>query len=220
MSDALEDYLPDVDLHEAPTSYFSAPDDTLDPALFEGQKLRPEVKSWILNTLYGCWSHHFRDVHLWATVWIAGSGASYQWSAAREPGDLDILIGVDYGWFRRCNPLYVGMSDAEISDTLNDLSRAELYPATAVASIGGRTFEVTWYVNAGATDITAIHPYAAFDVSHNRWTVTPDHAATASRTPELERVAQRDVHRASDLLTSYVAALAALREWGHLVAML
>jgi hypothetical protein len=39
-------------------------------------------------------------------VWLAGSAVSYQWSAAREPGDLDVLIGVDYIQFRKAHPEY------------------------------------------------------------------------------------------------------------------
>lgn len=212
MSDALEDYLPDVVLEEASTSYFSDPENDLDPALFVGDHLRTDVRAWVLNTVYACWDHHFAQTQQWTTVWIAGSGASYQWAAAREPGDLDILIGVDYPQFRRCNPLLAGMSDTEISEYLNETSRAELYPATAAVQVGDRTFEVTWYVNPGATDITTIHPYAAYDVSHDRWTVHPDQAAKASRTPELDAVAQRDHDRASDLLASYQRALAAVRQ--------
>lgn len=211
----IEDYLPEVAVAPGSTSYFSPPEDHLDPALFDGETLRPDVRSWILNTLYGCWQQHFQHLFNWTRVWVAGSGASYQWSAAREPGDLDILIGVNYPKFRRSNPSYAGLSDAEISDTLNDISRTELYPATAAANVGGRVFEVTWYVNNNATDIRTIHPYAAFDVTKNDWTVHPQEALTAPHSPELDSLAAQDRKRAQDILASYMAALGRVRNTGN-----
>lgn len=211
----IEDYLPEVAVAPGSTSYFSAPDDHLDPALFEGETMRPDVRSWILNTLFGCWQQHFQHLFNWTRVWVAGSGASYQWAASREPGDLDVLIGVDYPKFRRSNPAYAGLSDAEISDALNDISRAELYPATAAAVVGGKVFEVTWYVNNNATDIRSIHPYAAYDVIRNTWTVHPQQALTAPHSPELDSLASHDKERAQTVLASYMAALEKVRSTTH-----
>lgn len=208
----IEDFLPDVAVAPGSTSYFSEPGTTLDPALFQGEVLRPDVRAWLLNTLYGCWNAHFQHVFNWSHVWLAGSGASYQWEAAREPGDLDILIGVDYTKFRRSNPNYAGLTDTEISDHLNDISRTELYPATANANVGGKVFEVTWYVNDHATDIRTIHPYAAFDVSRNTWTVHPQEAQKAPESIELQALAAGDQARANGIVWSYTAALKKVRE--------
>lgn len=211
MTDDLLEYLPDVTIRPAPTSYFSEPGDALDGALFQGETLHPDVRDWILNTLYGCWMRYYQYLHHWVHVWIAGSGVSYQWQAAREPGDLDILIGVDYTKFRQANPHLSGLSDSEISAELNATSRAELYPETADAIIKGKRFEVTWYVNNQATDIRSIHPYAAYDVSANRWTVHPQQATSAPHSPELEALARKDTTRATDIVSEYTAALETLR---------
>lgn len=207
----IEDFLPDVSVAAGSTSYFSEPDTALDPALFDVEHLRPDVRSWVLNTLFSCWREHFHHVFNWAHVWIAGSGASYQWAAARDPGDLDVLIGVDYIKFRRSNPSYAGLSDAEISEQLNDISRAELYPATANAVVGGKRYEVTWYVNDQATDITLIHPYAAYDVTRNSWTVHPQQALRAPHRADLEGVARADAERGEAIVASYTAALEKVR---------
>jgi hypothetical protein len=72
----------------------------------------------------------YRNPNLWAHVWIAGSGVSYQWSAARQPGDLDVLIGVNYIQFRRAHPEFKGLGDVEISRMLNEDFRTHLQPKT------------------------------------------------------------------------------------------
>jgi hypothetical protein len=113
-----------------PTSYFSAPSSTLDPELFDGNRLKPQVRNALLELVYSFLGKHFTNPQSWAEPWIAGSGASYQWAAAREPGDLDILVGVDYVAFRRTNPRYQGLSDKEISEDINEKFRTELQPHT------------------------------------------------------------------------------------------
>src|SRR5881227_3059425 len=82
-----------VDLTEGQSGYFSAPSNVLDPRLFDGDEIRHEVRVWIINTLYDYWRQHYRLPIAWSTVWLAGSGISYQWQAARGNGDLDVLIG-------------------------------------------------------------------------------------------------------------------------------
>ena len=109
----------------------------------------------------------------WLRIWVAGSGASYQWSAARDPGDLDVLLGVDYPSFREHNLRYHGLSDVEIADTLNDRMQGTLWPRTANQLVGGSHYEVTWFVNPRSTDIRSINPYAAYDVDRNEWAVRP-----------------------------------------------
>lgn len=112
------------------TSYWSAPEKALDPNLFTGMRIRPQVRTAILRLVHETLDRHFYGGTDWCTVWIAGSGASYQWAAARDPGDLDILIGVDYARFRRLNPDYMQISDTEISEVINDIFRTEVMPHT------------------------------------------------------------------------------------------
>lgn len=188
---------------QTPTSYFSAPSSTLDPQLFDGRALKGWVRQGILNILYDFLAQRFRHAELWAHPWLAGSGVSYQWAAARQPGDLDCLIGVDYEQFRKANPEFVGLSDTEISHELNDDFRASLYPRTS----DWNGYELTFYVNPGATDIRSINPYAAYDLKYDEWTVYPDPAQHADYVPEWEQVVQGDKHLAHQAHTRFVAAL-------------
>lgn len=155
------------------SGYFNAPDPTLDPRLFDGTHLRPDIRSWILNTFYGYFSKKFHEPKSWSTVWLAGSGISYQWSGDRSNGDLDVLVGVDFPNFFANNKEYVGFSEDEMADYFNTDLKANLWPTTAATNIHGGVFEVTFYINPHATDIRDIHPYAAYNVSDDSWTVKP-----------------------------------------------
>lgn len=160
-----------VQLAESASGYFSQPTPDLDPKLFDPgtSHLRDDVRQHTVSLLQRAWSGRYNGSEHWATIWFAGSGVSHQWSAARDPGDLDTLIGVDFDRFRAMNPGYQGMPDADIADMMNVEFRTGLDAATA----NWQGFEQTWYVNATGTDIRNISPYAAYDVTHDRWTVEP-----------------------------------------------
>jgi len=151
---------------------FTAPVSNLDPNLFGGDELLPGVRSWITDTGYRFLNTHYKGAHTWATIWIAGSGASYQWAADRSPRDLDILVGVTMQTFKRHNPQFRGIDEDTIARHITQTFRT-LAAETANQQIGNATYEVTWYVNPGAADIRDINPYAAYDVTRNRWTVRP-----------------------------------------------
>ena len=204
--DGLDRLVGPVSLQGGETSYFSAPETELDPQLFDGLMIKGWVRNGILSLLFGFLNETYRHPDLWAHVWIAGSGVSYQWSAAREPGDLDVLIGVDYIQFRKAHPEYMGLTDIEISKMLNEDFREHLQPDTE----NWNGYEVTFYVNPGATDIRSIRPYAAYDLTHNEWTVMP-HPETAPHQPVWESVAQRDKSMATDIITRYSKALTDLQ---------
>jgi len=157
------------------SGYFTAPTSDLDPSLFGygSDRLLPAVRQWILATVGAFWERRYDGWRSWATVWIAGSAISHQWSADRGNGDLDILIGVNSERFREKNPRYNGWTDTDIATWLTDEFKSHLDPLTAQQQIGATTYEVTWYVNPGSADIRNINPYAAYDVSHDRWTVRP-----------------------------------------------
>lgn len=173
--DALAGRAAPVAVTAGASSYFTAPTATLDPSLFSpDEQLLPGVRRFLLDTIYRFLRvQGFVNAPSWSTPWIAGSGASYQWSAARDPGDLDILIGVDYVPFREANPMYARLSDVQIGETINERLKADLWPATADQRVGDGRYEVTWYVNPKSTDIRAINPYAAYNVLQNNWTVRP-----------------------------------------------
>lgn len=186
-----------------PTSYFSEPADTLDPNLFDGRELRAWVRQGILHILYDFVNLHYRHADLWAHPWLAGSGVSYQWSAARQPGDLDCLVGVDFIQFRKANPEFAGLTDKEIAEQLNEEFRENLQLQTE----NWNGYELTFYVNPSATDIRTIKPYAAYDLKHNEWTVHPDRNQTAPRNPEWEGIAKNDATMAQQISIRFNTAL-------------
>ena len=186
-----------------PTSYFSAPSTELDPTLFDGRVIKSWVRTGITSLLTDFLGRFYRQSETWAHAWLAGSGVSYQWSAARQPGDLDCLVGVNYVQFRKANPEYAGLSDTEISMHINEQFRSGLQPQTE----NWNGYELTFYVNPGATDIRSIKPYAAYDLKFNEWTVTPDPTARAPHSPDWEHVVSNDSRMARQASTRFSAAL-------------
>jgi hypothetical protein len=115
---------------------------------------------------------------------------------------LDCLVGVDFISFRRANPDFAGLSDKEIAETLNDDFHDELQTQTE----NWNGYELTFYVNPGATDIRAIHPYAAYDLDFDDWTVTPDPQQTAPSNPEWESVVSGDAKMAHQIHVRFTQA--------------
>jgi hypothetical protein len=188
------------------TSYFSAPALELDPKLFSGQDLKPWVRTGVLSMLFEHLATRFSNPHQWAHVWLAGSGISYQWEAAREPGDLDCLVGIDYVLFRQSNPEYIGYSDVEISKELNDGFNQDLMPNTR----NWEGYELTYYVNP-QSDIRDINPYAAYDLTTDDWTVKPEANPSPPYSRAWEQRTQRDHDMAVDMLGKYDSALNEIR---------
>jgi hypothetical protein len=186
-----------------PTSYFSAPVSTLDPTLFEGRVLRSWVRQGILSMLNDFFSLHYRHPELWSHPWLAGSGVSYQWSADREPKDLDCLVGVDFIQFRKANPEFAGLTDKEIAAQLNEEFRENLQLQTD----NWNGYELTFYVNPTGTDIKNIKPYAAYDLKYNEWTVTPDPTAQPPVNPTWDRLADSDRDKTEQIVTRFNSAL-------------
>lgn len=188
---------------ELPTSYFSAPAAHLDPKLFENRTLKSWVRTGILAVLKDFLSLHYRHPELWSHPWLAGSAVSYQWEAAREPGDLDCLIGVDFVQFRKANPEYRGLTDREIAEQLNEDFRDQLHGQTE----NWNGYELTFYVNPTATDIRAIRPYAAYDLRYDEWTVSPDPQQVAPVNAEWDRIVDSDKAAATSAYTRFNAAV-------------
>lgn len=159
------------------SGYFAPRAQGLDPALFRNERLLPDVRLHVLHTLFYYWATHYSSPQVWATVWLAGSGITTAWNADREaggaPGDLDTLIGIDYNKFFAYNPRYVGNSEGALAQHFNQQLHDELWPSTARTVLNGSVYELTYYVNPGGSDIRDINPYAAYDVTHDSWTVHP-----------------------------------------------
>jgi hypothetical protein len=165
---------PDVEPGVGASGYFSAPQDTLDPNLFDAKKkVRFDVRNRILAALYAHWAPILSEPRSWSTVWLSGSAASYQWHADRGNGDLDILIGIDWYKFFAANEKLGLFSPEQAADAINTELRSNLWPTTAATKFGAQTYEMTFYVNPLGSDIKTIHAYAAYDLTHNRWTVLP-----------------------------------------------
>lgn len=192
---------------EYPTSYFSAPAASLDPKLFDNRALKSWVRTGILAVLNNFLGLHYRHPELWAHPWLAGSAISYQWQAAREPGDLDCLIGVDFVQFRKANPEYRGLTDREIAEQLNEEFNTELHGQTE----NWNGFELTFYVNPSATDIRTIKPYAAYDLKYNEWTVTPDPQMVAPKNADWDSVIESDKKTAESAYIRFNSALQDVR---------
>lgn len=205
----------DMGLGHKPTSYFSQPSQRLDPNLFQGHHMRPEVRSWILRTIVGFLDHNYFLPNNWVHLWVAGSGVSYQWEAAREPADLDIMLGVDYVGFRHANPDFSSHSDSDIATILNEDMYMKLYPSINSVEFGDSVYEVTAYVNLGvsadSTGIMAINPYAAYDVTHDEWTVPPNPNPMVRVHPSWHVVVETDRQRAEAIVKAYEDALTQVR---------
>lgn len=189
----MSQYLP-VGVSPHPTSSALAPAETLDPDLFDGDRMKSDVRMGILGTIQGFLGQHFAGVSQWLHTWLAGSGASYRWHAALDLRDLDVLLGIDFIPFRRANPGFSGLGNAETASHINDLLRSALWPLTARWR---DQYEVTFYVLRDP-DIHTIHPYAAYDVDHDLWAVKPTRTVS-DRRPEWEHYAslyQEQAHRA------------------------
>ena len=193
-----------VSIHAAQTSYFSAPESTLDPFLFNGNHLKPWVRNSVLSILMDHFIKHYDHPKSWVHAWLAGSGVSYQWSAQRSPSDLDCLVGIDYIAFRSSNPSYRGLSDSEISQMMNEEFNEHLHPSTE--NWQGK-YELTFYVNPGATDITSINPYAAYNLIEDTWTVAPNPGSNPQFSKHWQDKADSDLRFARDIVSRYSKSL-------------
>lgn len=166
---------PQPDIHSGASGYFSAPQSGLDPHIFDGEHIKSDVRDHILGVLHTYLDARYHGVRTWLAAWLAGSGISYQWAGDRGNGDLDVLFGIDFPRFYETNPTYQGISEWEFSELMNSDLKKNLWPRTAHTDFHGQTYEVTYYLNPGTTSqsIAAIHPYAAYNLTHDRWDIRP-----------------------------------------------
>jgi hypothetical protein len=191
-----------VDVTPASTSYFSEPNAGLDPHLFEGMHLRSWVRNSVLRMLFDHLAVQYQDPNRWVSAWLAGSAVSYQWESAREPGDLDCLVGIEYVTFRRYNSDYAGLSNDEIASMFNEEFANSLMPETS----NWEGFELTYYVNP-QTNIVDINPYAAYDLIKDKWTVEPTKDQNPPYSRVWEQAADRDYTEGLEMVKRYSKAL-------------
>ena len=131
------------------SGYFSAPQASLDTHIFgQDNKLLPDVRASLINYFMNwCGRVGYKFPTNWTKLFLAGSGASYQWAEARGNGDLDILLGFDYVQFVEDNPQFQGLSESDVADYVNAEMHADLWPTTANTDFNGQVYEVTYYLN-------------------------------------------------------------------------
>lgn len=197
----MNDY-PSISASPSSTSYFSEPESNLDPKLFSGEHLKSWVRTEVLNILFENLAPKYVSPHSWVSAWLAGSGVSYQWSSQRDPGDLDCLVGINYGVFRRFNPDYSGLTNAEIASMFNEEFHEEIMPNTS----NWEGYELTYYVNQ-QSNIVDINPYAAYDLVHDSWTVKPQKDQRPPHSKQWQQNVDRDYSRGLELIDRYGSAL-------------
>ena len=199
--DALIAQAKPVSVAPSETSFFSTPASGLDPRLFRDGKLIPAVRSSVLRILFDHLKRHYYNPEAYIHAWLAGYGVSYQWTAARNPADLDCLLGVNYLLFRQANQQYKALSDKEIAAMFNQDFR-ELNKANQNFL---EAFELTFYVNV-QSDIRSIKPYAAYSLTNDDWTVQPE-----IKKPPINRMWDRKVAQdnsmAAEIIDRYTKAL-------------
>lgn len=73
------------------------------------------------------------------------------------------------------------------------------------------SYELTFYVNRSATDIRAINPYAAYNLTDDTWTVQPDPDQHAPSNPDWDRLAEQDLYAAQALAKTYSRAMTTIQ---------
>ena len=151
----------------------------LDHRLFEDDKLRPEVRTAIIQKWADfCDRHDFPMWHAWAKIVFFGSEAS-TWTSPTLEGnnDFDLSIGIEYDRFRAHVEMWSDLGDEEIATRMTDLMHEELNDPNTHYHLANGTvigpFEQTWFANLLGWDIRQIRPYAAYDVARAQWIVRP-----------------------------------------------
>jgi 8-oxo-dGTP diphosphatase len=188
----------------SPSQRIFGPTYGLDHRLFDGDKLRPEVRQLILERIDkvlspllsggGTWENSYRGG--WGDftrIYLAGSEAS-EWTGPDKEGngDFDTLVGVQFSFARDRNPELADKTDLEIADEINKVLRAQYneshwHPAFLEGDERwDKEWDLTGFCNTDAWDITDIHPYAAYDITSDSWAVQPPHLPDwdASKFPE------------------------------------
>lgn len=197
-------------LPEGHSSYFESPHRQLDPSLFDGEHLRPEVRAKLVAMLEDGLNSalNLAGSEHWLNVWLAGSGITYQWEGGE--GDLDVLFGVKMAQFVHHNPNFTGIPEADAAEWVNTQLKQRVWPDTAHTRFRDRTYEVTFFWNPGTDQrIENIKPYAAYDLMRDAWAVPPPdlpHDPRSLYPAEWFQAAGRDVDAAETIISRHDSA--------------
>jgi 8-oxo-dGTP pyrophosphatase MutT (NUDIX family) len=144
---------------------------TLDPRLFMGDTMKPEVRDWIMARIGSVWYPLYHGWQQWARIYLAGSEATYWWGN----NDLDTLIGIQHDLFRSDNPEFDQMSDTEIDQMLTQQFRETINNEDAHVPFDPKdeVWHTTFFVNPNSWDIRKIKPYGAYEIISAEWYVRP-----------------------------------------------
>lgn len=154
------------------SSYFTKPKAELDPSLFDGTHLKPDVSKLLISEANKALADEgLKYPDAWVHIWLTGSGISYQWGN----GDLDIQLGIDYESFLDANPEFHGIDPLSMSKIINRHLKNYLNSRfDGDQDINGSIYHVTFFWNSlVGSDIDYIKPYAAYDVMADQWVVEP-----------------------------------------------
>lgn len=192
-----------INIQPGQSGYFSKPSQILDPHLFDGEHLKPNVRARINNLLLDYLRSKYSTPESWTMVWLAGSGVSYQWSADRGNGDLDVLFGIDFDKFLESNPDFSYMSREEIAELIDNDLKVNLWRMTNTEPFfmdnyySYQEYEVTFFLNPmidnRADGITNIRPYAAYNVTLDEWTTKPPKTPESNFPEEFDRQANDNI---------------------------
>lgn len=144
--------------------------ETLDPNLFtKEQRVKPAFRRAIMERLSTVLSPFYPEWKEWSRVNFAGSGATYWWD--RDNNDVDILIGIDYKALVKAMPVFEGDSPAQIAKHVNQEFHDKFN--TEHFGFGDTFYNITAYNNPNSWNIKDIHPYAAYDLTRDKWIVHP-----------------------------------------------
>jgi hypothetical protein len=184
---------------------FAHSQDSLDPDLFDpSEKMWPWIRGSLMDILEAFWRPRYGEWQHWTRIYLAGSLASYWHSTldfdtlvgvntgafvSEHPefggmSDAEVCQALTHEFITELDPLITAWSFPpepdlhRLMDTLGGPDPTPVYqsvPMTTVTGLG--PMEMTFYVNPAAYDIRVIRPYAAYDVTNDRWAVHPDRMA-------------------------------------------
>jgi 2'-5' RNA ligase/predicted GNAT family acetyltransferase len=164
----------------SPSAGIFGPTTGLDPDLFdEHGRIRPDVRHCVMTRLDQCIRTDSglagSDWQDWTRVYLLG-GAVSEWAGPRPNGtarDLDVIVAVDLPQAQR-HSAFGGMDAGTAASALNTAFQRHFNDDHWRPSFGG-VWSLTGFCNQRAWDVTAIRPYAAYDLTHSRWAVRPPH---------------------------------------------
>ena len=189
------------------SSYFESPHDRLDPNLFDGDRLHPDVRARLLTMLEDGLNAalNLSGIEHWLNAWLAGSGITHQWEGGE--GDLDVLFGVEMAKFVHHNPNFTGIPESAVAEWVNTQLKQHVWPRTSHTRFRDRTYEVTFFWNPGTDNtIENIKPYAAYDLRRDTWVVPPPvlpHDPRSLYPAEWFEAAGRDVDAAGTIISRH-----------------